>query len=265
MFRLFNGKQTTFQILLITLQGRLPADNKAIDDAMEVGLTKCLQQLQKSNPNLLLTAAELRRVERDIKYVPALSLALASIVSNAVGPARDPQLKQQILSWRTQGGPSNNNNHNAAEVSSRQDQETQETGSTEPHEESEVEQMGRSIEERLRLVLSKPEEKGKKNKASKKAREEIVQEETEGETSEVSSIDDLASLGVDWSILDDLNGQSTNRSETKSKKNIPLDDNSSAASQNLLEDLPESNITPKTNKRAEIVSPEDDNGFYTDW
>ena len=54
----------------ISMQGRLPIGNKAIDDALEIGITQCLQELQKTNPDLLLTAAELRKAECDARYVP---------------------------------------------------------------------------------------------------------------------------------------------------------------------------------------------------
>lgn len=42
-----------------------------------------MRQLQKTNPNLLLTAAELRKAECDARYIPAVSWALASILSNS--------------------------------------------------------------------------------------------------------------------------------------------------------------------------------------
>lgn len=84
--------------ILICLQGRLPIGNKAIDDALEIGITQCLQQLQKTNPNLLLTAAELRKAECDSRYVPAIALALATILSNSTSDT-DETCVEQIHSW----------------------------------------------------------------------------------------------------------------------------------------------------------------------
>jgi hypothetical protein len=80
------------------LQGRLPIGNKAIDDALEIGITQCMQQLQKTNPTLLLTAAELRKAECDSRYVPALALALATILSNSTNDT-DETCIEKIHSW----------------------------------------------------------------------------------------------------------------------------------------------------------------------
>lgn len=54
-------------------------DNSAIDAALECGLIQCLRQLQKTNPYLLLSSTELCAVERDIRYIPIVASALASI------------------------------------------------------------------------------------------------------------------------------------------------------------------------------------------
>jgi hypothetical protein len=61
-------------------QGRLPLNDKGINDALENGITSCLRSLQRTNPNLLLTAHQLKRVERDSKYVPAVAGAIASVL-----------------------------------------------------------------------------------------------------------------------------------------------------------------------------------------
>eukprot|EP00978_Attheya_sp_CCMP212_P012851 scaffold32099_cov50-Attheya_sp.AAC.10 len=61
-------------------KGRLPLNDKAIDDALEVGLVACLRSLQKSNPDLLLTAHQLKKAERETRYIPAVAAALSSIV-----------------------------------------------------------------------------------------------------------------------------------------------------------------------------------------
>jgi hypothetical protein len=81
------------------LQGRLPLDNEAIDQAVEVGLTDCLRQLQKSNPTLLLTTSQLRVVERDYRYVPAISDALARMVVNCSDPTQHEDLLGTISRW----------------------------------------------------------------------------------------------------------------------------------------------------------------------
>lgn len=66
---------------------------------MEVGLIDCLRQLQKSNPTLLLTASQLRVVERDHRYVPAISEALARMVVNCSDRVQHEDLLGTISRW----------------------------------------------------------------------------------------------------------------------------------------------------------------------
>ena len=55
-------------------------NDKGINDALENGITSCLRSLQRTNPKLLLTAHQLKRVERDLKYVPSVAGAIASVL-----------------------------------------------------------------------------------------------------------------------------------------------------------------------------------------
>lgn len=68
----------------LILQGRLPLNDKGINDALENGLADCLRSLQQSNPELLLTAQQLKKVERDMKYVPAVTGAIASVLGRSL-------------------------------------------------------------------------------------------------------------------------------------------------------------------------------------
>jgi len=61
-------------------KGRLPLNDKGISDALENGISDCLRCLQRSSPGLLLTAQQLKRVERDVKYVPSIAGAIASVL-----------------------------------------------------------------------------------------------------------------------------------------------------------------------------------------
>lgn len=62
------------------VQGRLPLNDKGINDALENGVSDCLRCLQKSSKGLLLTAQQLKKVERDVKYAPSAAGAIASIL-----------------------------------------------------------------------------------------------------------------------------------------------------------------------------------------
>jgi hypothetical protein len=119
-------------------------DNPAIDSALEVGLTECLRKLQKSNPGLLLTASELRKAERDARYVPALSSALATILCKSQNA--DLALLRGIRSWGKV-------REYETELELGEATEQEETIDTPTHREQ-IEELGTLIEGRLRLVLS---------------------------------------------------------------------------------------------------------------
>lgn len=118
-------------------QGRLPVDNQPVKDALEVGVTKCLEQIQKSNPSLLLSAVQLRRAERDVVHIPAAAASLASILCKASTSNRG--ILERIASWghsERAGSP-----------------QTQPSFS---QEELGLADIAQSIENRLRWVLTEP-------------------------------------------------------------------------------------------------------------
>lgn len=159
------------------MQGRLPANSIAIDNALEQGVVACLQQLQKSNPSLLLTANELRLAERDARYVPAVSYAMATILANAKDPS--PTTLNRIRGWRAPMVAANDSH------AIDQWRELDNAPLT-------VEEMTELLEARLRSVLV---QKPKKKTANDP--EEAVQEEP---GSQSSWHDPLDSSGDDTSV-----------------------------------------------------------------
>jgi hypothetical protein len=142
------------------VKGRLPINNRGIDDALEVGITRCLQQLQKTNPMLLLTASELRKAERDAKYVPAVAIALSSIVTKAV-TIEDRGIIELIQGW---SNPSVTPNIAAlSEKTKNNEQPPEKEGFTTSGEE-----ISNHIERRIRLVLSRLSESQNSNKKQKR-------------------------------------------------------------------------------------------------
>lgn len=61
-------------------KGRLPLGDPAIDTALEIGIKSCLQSLQRSNPSLLLSPAQLRETEQDVIHIPEIAASMASII-----------------------------------------------------------------------------------------------------------------------------------------------------------------------------------------
>jgi hypothetical protein len=134
------------QLPLPTLcKGRIPQDNEAINQAMEVALKSCLRKLQVSNPSLFLTSHELRLVERNVCFVPLLSNAIASLLHKANSDqARD--MSEMINDW--EGGESQ------PRVTDLH-KDSQGDGS-DSSEEDPVQRMSSQIRRRLQLVLQKP-------------------------------------------------------------------------------------------------------------
>jgi hypothetical protein len=143
-------------------------------------MTRCLRQLQTTNPNLLLTASELRVAERDSRYVPAVAEALALILANAVS---NPAPVEQILEW-----------------------DTATDGSMSSKSSSDAKVLGTLIEERLRLVLAKPRkssrkkpkrgEKSAKRRANDASDHESLDEATQPEHSDTEETEEMADLAA---------------------------------------------------------------------
>jgi hypothetical protein len=71
----------------------------AIDKAIQTGISDCLRKLQKTSSLLFLNASQLRRIERDALYVPAVSKALSSILFNAANKDISQRLINNIQTW----------------------------------------------------------------------------------------------------------------------------------------------------------------------
>jgi len=211
------------------VQGRLPIDNAAIDDALEVGVTKCLQQLQKTNPKLLLTASELRKAERDARYVPAVSLALASILTKSVTNP-DSTILERIRRW--------DNNHDIpSHIVTLADESSPQAivrRQSKNFNSEDVETLGTLIEGRLRLVLSHS------CKINPKTTEKKVEDEAEkdSEKSETSSLDlDLPSVDIPWHLLDQENH--TAKKKPKNVENGACNDEPELPGGSMASDLPQ--------------------------
>jgi hypothetical protein len=86
----------------------LPLNHGPIDKALLLGLRACLRSLQVTNPNLLLTAAQLRSAEREAHHMPALALAVSKILCRMPKNAKHKRLVSTISQWSNTSGPRNN-------------------------------------------------------------------------------------------------------------------------------------------------------------
>lgn len=157
-------------------------------------MTRCLQQLQKSNPELLLTASELRKAERDARYVPAVALALSSIITKSVTKQDTPFLIERIQSW------SKNSIYQNYVTPSDQTKIKDQSPEEENLSMRSVEEISSSIEGRLRLVLSLSEVQTNNKKQRKSEKTSKQKEETN------SDLGDLPSVVSETKVIADHGG-----------------------------------------------------------
>jgi hypothetical protein len=196
----------------------------------------CLQQLQKTNPNLLLTASELRKAERDARFVPAVSMALASILSNSVTPRTE--MIDNIQSWDESKMP--------IVVSASQSQEEEEDEDEDQHSsrDNQVKALASLIQNRFRLVLSQSgKTKPRQAKANKKS-----QLSQESDASESQSLGQAPGI-INWDLLDQ-----DDESNSKEKK----EDDSFAD----FHSLDSERRTPKKKNKKMADTPEES---YEEW
>lgn len=177
-----------------------------------------MRQLQKTNPYLLLTASELKKAERDYRYVPAVAAAMASILTKS--QSKNQELLDIIQRWKTKGTVEN----------CRQFEEDASFSVSSPLcgvldlGSDHLQSFGSLIEERFRLVLlQNPSEN--KGAGTKPKVTEQAQDLDEGQLSQEGEINSPAySVGIDWDLLKKESSDEDDRKLKKSdRKKLKLD------------------------------------------
>jgi len=205
------------QLPLPTLsKGRLPTDNIAIDKALESALMECLRSIQKTNPSLWLTALQLKKAERDACYVPSVASSLAAVVCRSNNADFRKRMTQMVRSFDVGLGLTKTADtmENGDEVSSTtsaspnfkgEDDEAHETPEDKEHESASynkipqgeqcmIRELRRSIESRLRKVVSthvtpKKQKTTKRIKGDKKDNDEDEDESIKTNSDSLVSYD----------------------------------------------------------------------------
>jgi hypothetical protein len=165
---------------IFSSQGRLPLNDKGINDALENGISSCLRSLQRTNSSLLLTAHQLKRVERDAKYVPSVAGAIASVLCRSkhrglyehamnimsgwdgdVKKMGIPPFDQAIQAGRPTNMRSSNQVTNPSEIAHER-------------EVCRVDALRPLLERRLRFVVSEEFKDAKKEKIRKEREDEVA-------------------------------------------------------------------------------------------
>jgi hypothetical protein len=163
---------------------------------------ECLRQLQKTNPRLLLTAAELHKAERDARYVPAVSSALASILCKSNSPVHG--LVASIHRW----------SETEVKATDTCDSDDGQAGEMGEHRSTrgQIQELGISIEGRLRLVLSH----GGKAKAEDEAKAEGeggAENESQDEGEHELGMDDVLAQSSEEGDQEDKSGPNSQTSD----------------------------------------------------
>lgn len=160
----------------LIIQGRLPLNDKGINDALENGLADCLRSLQQSNPGLLLTAQQLKKVERDMKYVPAVTGAIASVLGRSLRTCSVMDNAMDITS-RWDDGEKAMRLKYGMELRTVCARAGTTIRSNAEDERAKVEALRSALERRLRFIVSNELKDATKNyekEQQKKAREEFL-------------------------------------------------------------------------------------------
>jgi hypothetical protein len=105
-------------------------NNHPIESALELGIMECLNSLQKTSPGLLLTTTQLKETIRDTRYIPALSAALALIVTKSRNAQLKTSMQQTIQRWSSQSNAARaQRDDNASRSGSQQDETGSRAGS----------------------------------------------------------------------------------------------------------------------------------------
>jgi len=70
-----------------------------IKRAFELGIISCLKSLQSSNPDLLISKRQMIIIERNSRYIPTLSNALACIIRRSENVEMRTSMAETISTW----------------------------------------------------------------------------------------------------------------------------------------------------------------------
>jgi hypothetical protein len=170
-------------------------------------MTDCLKQLQRTNPNLLLTSSQLRKAERDSRYVPAVVSALASIISKS--SYFTTEFHNIVCKLEDSNGHANN-----VEVKRRLNSNWNEPWQLTRR------LLHENIEQRLRLVISEDGRRSLKKKERPQKTMEEKDQQNDNLLSQPCSSTLSYSPDIDWTLLNDENEKQQTQ-ETNETSNAP--------------------------------------------
>lgn len=147
----------------------------------------CLRSLQKSNPDLLLTAQQLKITERDTRYIPAVSAAIASVVCKSRRPDLHRSVLRTVQSWSL----AKELTYNETAVSRHQVGSQSSQSSIDSAALLKVTALGPLIEKRLHLLCSDEVQKKSKRIYKRGKRGEVEVDEPDAQDTQLESENEL--------------------------------------------------------------------------
>lgn len=182
-------------------------NDKAIDDALENAFTECLKSLQKTSPGLLLTANQLKRLERDAKYVPAIASAISSVICHSRQRGFHNDSLDIVFGWNNNGNP------DARSVNGGKREDSEEDG-----REMELQAIRLILQRRLRFVVS--DELKRAREEEEKERKRIERKEILAERARVQSKKKKILVQSDGTMSDCLQSCTSSESSIQCRQAI---------------------------------------------
>ena len=155
-------------------------NDKGISDALENGITDCLRCLQKSSPGLLLTAHQLKRVERDVKYAPSVAASIASVLCRSKQRGVYNNVMTIVSGWNEEGKCSEYNepSHRSSHATMRKRMNNPgNAGKSHDEDRLRIETLRPMLEQRLKFVISdefKDAKRAEEKERQRQEREELM-------------------------------------------------------------------------------------------
>ena len=140
-------------------------NHSAIDNALELGLVSCLRSIQRTNPSMLLTTSQLKRTERNVKYIPAVSFALSSLIINCNDSCIQNRILRTIYQWDEGANEHHDENSSTEEIVINENTRGKSLKCKIPSRNQDI--ITKSIEMRFRNVMGYRQEYRRKKKQTK--------------------------------------------------------------------------------------------------
>ena len=235
-------------------KGRLPLNDKGISDALENGLSDCLRCLQSSCPGLLLTAQQLKKVERDVKYAPSAAGAIASVLCRSRRREVYDNVMNVSSGWDN-GDPEKTGSDKRLETAQRKGRSGQNVAMSQAEEERRrVDDLRTILEKRLRFIVSDEFKEAKRAKEREKQRierEELASARKRAKKSNNKTVESSDGMNSDC-LTSGVESSDSNDSLAKPVRNCRFDSASQDSSDHNMDHQWKGNASQSSSNESNV-------------